>query len=565
VKTLSDDKKTREVVIAANDVLEELSEENKRLFNELLFANKCLKLFTEFKAFLDCLISNKIDDNFDENQCKIYRELNVKMTKIINDFRYMKNMSDFRYISREVDIEVIDRESEDNCLTKELKSNSKSIEIQSQSHIKTKPELQSKAKVESLAKKSNPISKSTESVIKKGFSVKTSLITESSNACGKQLKSESNANAKYVCPYPGCHFKTHANIRLRDHQNFHTGDRPHKCPYCDKTYASGKYMKRHMKTLHELWDQPMVCDIDGCNKTYRNGIAFNIHQKVKHFTEKRFVCEHPNCGFRAISRSVLRAHMISHSDEKPFHCSANGCQRTFKYETTLAKHVRLAHDQNDQVKNQKKYLCDQPNCQFSCRQLCILKSHQSVHSTDRPFRCTVDGCDKAFKTRSTVKSHMKTHTIERNFRCTHEDCHKTYKTNNDLIGHIIRYHREKKLSCDWPGCDYKTNELSHLKNHMTVHTNERNFACDWNGCEKRFKTKNRLNCHLKIHRGDKRHACHWPGCGYRSVSAHNLRDHILTHSVTESNYVCDWPECGKRYKTEKILKVHQRVHTRRAI
>ena len=36
--------------LRVNDVFEELSEENKRLLNELMFANKCLKVLITFKS-----------------------------------------------------------------------------------------------------------------------------------------------------------------------------------------------------------------------------------------------------------------------------------------------------------------------------------------------------------------------------------------------------------------------------------------------------------------------------------------------------------------------------------
>ena len=48
----------REIVV--NDVLEELNEENKRLFKQLLFADKCLKVLIE-------LNSNQFKLNLEEN------------------------------------------------------------------------------------------------------------------------------------------------------------------------------------------------------------------------------------------------------------------------------------------------------------------------------------------------------------------------------------------------------------------------------------------------------------------------------------------------------------------
>ena len=47
--------------ININDIFNDLKEENKRLLNQLLFADKCLKCLTEFKSFVD-LVINKINN-----------------------------------------------------------------------------------------------------------------------------------------------------------------------------------------------------------------------------------------------------------------------------------------------------------------------------------------------------------------------------------------------------------------------------------------------------------------------------------------------------------------------
>ena len=72
--------------IVVNDVLEELSEENNRLLNELLFANKCLKVLSQFKTFID-LISKKLIQSLDKNQCKIYHSLNENVSQVMNEMK----------------------------------------------------------------------------------------------------------------------------------------------------------------------------------------------------------------------------------------------------------------------------------------------------------------------------------------------------------------------------------------------------------------------------------------------------------------------------------------------
>jgi hypothetical protein len=52
LKTIKSKDSQKEVVIRINHIFDELIEENKRLKNELLFANKRLNVFNEFKSYL---------------------------------------------------------------------------------------------------------------------------------------------------------------------------------------------------------------------------------------------------------------------------------------------------------------------------------------------------------------------------------------------------------------------------------------------------------------------------------------------------------------------------------
>ena len=73
--------------IVVNDVLEELNEENNRLFNELLFADKCLKVLIEFKSFVE-LNSNQFKQNLDENNKQIYEELCENFKQVLDEKSY---------------------------------------------------------------------------------------------------------------------------------------------------------------------------------------------------------------------------------------------------------------------------------------------------------------------------------------------------------------------------------------------------------------------------------------------------------------------------------------------
>ena len=65
-------------LVVVKDLVEELTEENKRLFNELLLAKQCLNKYNEFKTFID-LISHKFKYDLDINELQKYFELNASV------------------------------------------------------------------------------------------------------------------------------------------------------------------------------------------------------------------------------------------------------------------------------------------------------------------------------------------------------------------------------------------------------------------------------------------------------------------------------------------------------
>ena len=53
---------------------------------------------------------------------------------------------------------------------------------------------------------------------------------------------------RFKCKYCGKIFK-HGQY-LQDHINTHTGERPHECNFCHKTFASGANRNSHIRQAH---------------------------------------------------------------------------------------------------------------------------------------------------------------------------------------------------------------------------------------------------------------------------------------------------------------------------
>ena len=65
-------------------------------------------------------------------------------------------------------------------------------------------------------------------------------------------------NIRYKCPFPGCNadfsLKSHAKRHVK---NVHQDLRPHKCPYCEKTFKTTAARKEHVFT--HTGERPFVC------------------------------------------------------------------------------------------------------------------------------------------------------------------------------------------------------------------------------------------------------------------------------------------------------------------
>ena len=76
-------------LVVVKDLVEELTEENKRLFNELIKAKECLNTYNEFKTFID-LISHKFKYDLDINEMQKYFELNASVETSVEQLSDVK-------------------------------------------------------------------------------------------------------------------------------------------------------------------------------------------------------------------------------------------------------------------------------------------------------------------------------------------------------------------------------------------------------------------------------------------------------------------------------------------
>jgi uncharacterized Zn-finger protein len=313
-----------------------------------------------------------------------------------------------------------------------------------------------------------------------------------------------------------CELRAHLelihNSNLGDHDD---RDRPHVCiaPGCDERFSQPTLLAKHVAVHHDI--RPLGCTL--CPQRFKRKYDLDQHIRNVHrdptlekkVVEKSHVCTHPGCESRFAFQKDLKAHMVTHSDERPFGCTL--CSKTFKLKGPLTAHMLTHSDEHP-------FKCTL--CSVTFKRVSQLNDHtKTVHKdgnvkdvVDFPHKCTHPGCGTSFEKKSNLKGHMAIHSDERPFKCTL--CPSDFKVKSVLKRHMKDVHHvvekvvdkpqkgDKPFACTHPGCNSRFEYESRLKTHMATHSDERPFECTL--CPMTFKVKRNLTSHMKdVHKKKK--------------------------------------------------------------
>ncbi|CAL1300486.1 unnamed protein product [Larinioides sclopetarius] len=206
------------------------------------------------------------------------------------------------------------------------------------------------------------------------------------------IVSEQNfkCKGKYTCSTCKKRFK--AKKSLEEHEHIHSGEKPHKCDKCSKSFSFYGNFVRHA-LIHAK--PSFECEI--CDKKFRTKENLKRHKLSNH--SNSFKCE--ICERKLSTKLNLQHHYLTHTGEKPFTCEF--CNKRFARK-------------------------------------CVLIQHEQTHTGEKPYKC--NKCSRSFGFHGNFVRHALTHK-EPSFEC--EFCNKKLRTKDSLKKHKLSNHSNKKV------------------------------------------------------------------------------------------------------------------------
>ena len=565
-------------LIVVNDLFEELTNENKRLVNQLVISTKYVNKLIEFKNTFD-LYSNKFKQCLESNEWqkfeKLFQEINEinnsnehNVEEITNDIKSEESVdSQLNPMkSSEESDHLIQSSRDDESNRYDINSDEDNVEVIT-NNIKTEPieqsidsqinpmQCQESEELNESPKdnETNVVNKQKIIPTKKKRAVPVRCNVNTPDPSGRQIIS---------CPESGCNYKSYVLFNIRIHQKITHG--------LDVDLNDAKSDQKTKQTSigdkRELMRQKMASRRK-MNATNQMTVDQSGQPASDETSKELIKCGLTGCRFESRYPEVMSVHRTVH--EKRLSHSANSQDN----ETTVTD-------------EELKFACSYIGCNFRTSVYYRLRLHKRRCQSLKPTKSDV--AKKAIQDRKNRNVETTSRTLGDNkvmaVKCHFNDCGKLFETRRDFNFHAKYVHSvdvqqlrpsvqsaDKTHSCAHPDCDYRSNYKSSLSLHMRCHMTEEEkaatdalntYKCSYDGCDKRFPTYTKLRYHVKYRhlKNSEVLKCKWSDCQYKTHNPEYMRGHVYNCHM-EKKFVCDHPGCGQGYYKVNDL-VFSHIHTR---
>ncbi|KAL7301490.1 hypothetical protein TKK_0005927 [Trichogramma kaykai] len=361
----------------------------------------------------------------------------------------------------------------------------------------------------------------------------------------------------------------------------------HSCKYqLEKAYqfkkkceAADSKLRKHVKMIQQLTGEEDEVRSQDENEQSSNGKQKRVKQLLADLVSTRSentqiesdpieVTEEELVGGYILGVGVDNAELEDHLSEDPENITLGPAEeRTAKARCTI-RGARIKQEQDsdeetvDEVQRgnsanseQQMYVMEyqtQPQSQQVQQRPQIVESGEEI----KVFQC--DKCPKAFTRRIMLKSHQSVHSTQRGFTC--QACEKWFPTRSALVRHERTHTGEKPFGCNICHRAFAQKEI--LLRHLMTHSGQKPFQCQH--CEKSFTQREALKVHMRRHQklnpnDIQLHHCQL--CPKAFCHASGLSRHLVTH--TGRTYKC--VECEKSFTDKSSLLRHSRIHAPKPI